>query len=495
MRRWLRFLIPVLPAAIITAAFAQPAPTASSAAPAASMSASASAPAAEPAPPPPAPAQHAPEEPAFPVEEMRLSNGLRVILAPDDTLPDVTVYVRYGVGSRDEPEGLRGLAHLVEHLMFQMTRHIPRGELLRNLSRGGATHVNGTTHEDATTYYETMPPERLELALWLESDRMGYFAEIIDEAALQQERRVVLTEHRTRHVDLALGMLPFFTLDATFPSWHPYHEVPDDEPEGLEKITLADVRAFSTTWYGPSNATLILAGKFEKENAEALVKRYFETLPGRPPPARPTLPSIERKGPTRVQVEANVLLDQLNLTWVTPAFGAPGDAALDFVAALLARGETSRLEKRLVASGIAKRVEASQQSMALASVFEIEVLLSSGRTAEEARDAVDRELAELADSGPTKAELAQVRSYWRNRDLFFLETSFGRARHVASFAALGALPAPFDWLDRRQKSLTARDVTGVVATYLSPKARAAEIASRPARKRPIAGVVTRRQEP
>jgi zinc protease len=489
MRRWLRLATPLLPVALITAAFAQPAP------PAATATAAASASGAETAPAPSVTAQHAAMPPAFPVEEVRLRNGLRVIFAPDDALPDVTVYLRYDVGSRDEPDGLRGIAHLVEHLMFQESTHVPRGEFLHMLSRGGVTDVNGMTTYDATIYYETVPPERLELALWLESDRMGYFAEAVDEAALKQERNVVLTERRTRYVDPPLGMAPLFVSEATFPSWHPYHGAPAGNEDDIGNITLADVRAFFATWYGPGNATLVLAGRFEKDAAAALVQRYFATLPARPPPARPALPPLTRKGPTRVEVGANVLAERLDLTWVTPAGGSPADAALDFAAALLTRGETSRLQQRLVASGIAAGVDAEQWSRKLASVFQIRVLLSSGRTAEEARDAVDQELAQLAASGPTKAELAGVRSYWTNSDLFFLETSLGRAVHVGITAALGALPEPFDWLDRRKTRLTAADVREAVTKHLSPQARAAEVLSRRKRREPVSGVVTRRQEP
>lgn len=437
----------------------------------------------------------APAEPTFPVEEYRLSSGLRVILAPDASLPSVTVMVRYDVGSKDDPEGLGGVAHLVEHLMFERSRHVPNGALLRLLSEAGATDLNGTTTLDSTVYYETLPPERLPLALWLESDRMGFFVPALDEAVLEQERGVVINELRTRVLDVPGGIAPVAVYDATFPSWHPYHTTPGGNEEELRRIRLADVKAFAGTWYGPANATLILAGKLDVDRTKALVDRYFATLTGRPPPPRPALPALSIQGETRVEIAADIATDDVRLTWVTPAAGAPGDAALDRVASLLAGDEASRLEKRLVGSGLARAVSAGQLSRRLASVFQIQASAAVGRRAEEIIEVVDRELRDLAEKGPTDLEMKRVQSAWATSDMFDLETSMGRAERLMIAAGRGPLSSPFDWTDRAARALGAADVRAAVASHLSPEGRAGVIITRYRKKAPLSGVVVRRDEP
>lgn len=433
--------------------------------------------------------------PAFPVEEARLDNGLHVILAPDTSLPEVAVLVKYHVGSSDEPEGLHGIAHLVEHLTFERSEHVPHGALLRILANAGASSLNGQTSFDDTLYHEVLPPERLELALWAESDRMGYFLGAVDEDALAQEKNVVASELRMRVQDRPGGLLSLATLDAAFPSWHPYHEDAEHWQEDTSSITLSDVRAFFSTWYGPENATLILAGHFDRDRARKLVDRYFGTLPGRPAPRRPALPKLERKAPTRIEIAASVTNENLELSWVTPAYGLPGDTELDWVAAILAKGEQSRLVARLVNEGLALSVAARQSSRQLASVFLIRVLVQKGHTAEEVIQAVDHELSSLATLGPSPRDMERAAAYWERADMFMLESALGRAATLEIATDRTTPLLPFDWRAHLGSSPSAAAIRAAAEKYLSPGARAGEAIVRPVKGAPLAGTIVKRVEP
>lgn len=432
---------------------------------------------------------------AFPVEESKLANGLRVILAPDDALPDVTVMVRYGVGSRDEPAGLRGIAHLTEHLLFEGSRHVAAGDHTRMLHLAGGTDINAETGFDTTTYHATVPPERLELALWLESDRLGYFLDAVGDATVEQERRVVLAEYAERYTDPALGKLALFIPELVFPEWHPYHGGPGGIPADIEGIGLADVKAFFTTWYAPENATLILVGRFDRAKAKALVERYFGTIPARPTPKRPVLPPLDPRAAVRVEVAAGVVQEHVAMAWATPAAGSKESAALAWASSLLAGTEHTRLSRRLVRSGLARQVEAEQSALAAKGYFVIEALVSKGQSADAVRAAIDEELTRLGEEGPTKGELAGLRPQAARSAVFGLETSGGRARLIAHDASLGALPQPFDWVQRSVLSITAEEVRAAVASHLQPALRAALIVSRPRRGSPPSGEIVRKEAP
>jgi len=492
MNRLGRILAALSPMLLLSAALAQPAPPP----PAASESPAAPSPAASESPAAPSPAaSRAPSVPAFPVEEMRLSNGLQVLLAPDSSLPNVAVVVKYHVGTSDEPDGLHGIAHLVEHLTFERSSHLAPGAHLRVLANAGAAELNGQTGSDSTYYHEVMPPERLELALWLESDRMGYFLGAVDEEALEQERNVVLTELRMRVNDQPGGLLSMATLDAALPSWHPYHAEAEAWEGDTRKITLQDIRAFFATWYGPENATLLLCGHFDLPRTRRLVEKYFGTLPGRPPPKRPALPKIERRGPTRLELGASVREEEVELSWVTPAYGLPGDTELDWLAAILARGAQSRLEKSLVNDGLALSVHARQSSRRLTSLFVIRALAAKGHTAEELIRAIDEQISSLSTLGPSEREMERAASYWELSDLFSLEDALGRASVLMSAAGRPGPLFPLDWREHRGSSPSASDLRAVVSKYLSPEARAAEVILRPKKGAPLAGTIVKREEP
>jgi predicted Zn-dependent peptidase len=407
------------------------------------------------------------------LDEYALSNGLHVVLAPDDALDDVSVVLRYDVGSADDPAGKDGLAHIVEHLMFDGSKHVPAGEHARWLAHAGGTELNATTSLDRTEYYVTIPPEQLGLALWLESDRMGYLSERVDEATLARERDLVTYEASDRVFDRALGTLGAMALAEVFPAWHPYHRDPD--PRWIPSITLADVRAFLRTWYGPANATLIVAGRFDPAEALGLAKRYFGGLRGAIPPVRPTLPGPWDTHDVLVQMHANVRQARVVFLWPTPAFGEAGDAELDVAAAMLA-GPGGRLQTDLVDYGSATAVLARQHSNRRASVFVISAVLPPEQSPTEVADTVDRIGHDLARAfRPNECEKA--RTLLDESRLLALETSMGRARRLSAArraASVASTASP--WELGRYGRISCEDVRRTVATALVPNRRTVVLA-------------------
>ena len=217
---------------------------------------------------------------ALATSSTRLDNGLEVILHEDHRTPIVAVEIWYHVGSKDEPAGRQGFAHLFEHLMFQGSKHVPEDTYFRYLERTGASNVNGTTNQDRTNYFETVPKNRLELALWLESDRMGFLLEHVDEQTFAGQREVVKNERRQNYENAPYGMVPRFVAEALYAAAHPYHHLTIGSLENLDRATLEDVRRFFRTWYLPSNATLVVAGDIDPQATRAVVDKYFGPILG-----------------------------------------------------------------------------------------------------------------------------------------------------------------------------------------------------------------------
>jgi predicted Zn-dependent peptidase len=371
------------------------------------------------------------------VSQSRLENGLELVLHEDHRTPIVAVDVWYHVGSKDEPAGREGFAHLFEHLMFQGSKHVPEDTYFRYLERAGASNVNGTTNEDRTNYFETVPKNRLELALWLESDRMGFLLEHVDEQTFASQRNVVKNERRQNYENAPYGLVGQFLDEALFPLGHPYHHPTIGNPADLDAASLEDVREFFRTWYAPNNATLVIAGDIDPAATRALVDKYFGPISRGEAPARPALqaPPVQLAGERRLEIEAGVELARVVVAWPTPRFFAPGDAELDLLARLFTSGKTSRLYKRLVYDEqIAQDVSANQASGELGSKFEIAVTGKPGRTPEELLAAVDAELAKIQDTGPSDAELSRARAAFLAQQAFGLERVGSRADVVSTYA-------------------------------------------------------------
>jgi zinc protease len=425
-----------------------------------------------------------PEKPAparthldIPFEKLKLTNGLTVILHQDRSLPLVAVNLWYHVGPANEPRGRSGFAHLFEHLMFEGSRHVGR-EFDRLLESVGATNVNGTTSWDRTNYFETVPREQLEMVLWIESDRMGYMLDGLDQQRLDVQRDVVKNERRQTYENAPYGASSLTLLDTLFPAGTPYHGAIIGSMADLSAATLADVNEFFRTYYAPSNATLALAGDFELEQAKAWVKKYFETLPDR---ARPDASHAPIAVPARAErrvVKEPVELSRVAFGYLTPPAYAADDPVLEVAMAILAGGKATRLYRALVMEGkLASEVDAALDSNQLASSAVVSAMVSSGKKPEEVERAMDAVLEGLAKHGPTPQELERAKRRILLNVLGNLELlngpggESGRAGILQRFEHYLGNPGYLPQWVAAVERVSAEDVERAVSAHLSPAHR------------------------
>ncbi len=286
----------------------------------------------------------------FPIARHTLANGLRIVLAPDPTLPVVSVNLWYGVGSRNEPQGLTGFAHLFEHMMFQGSENVPKNGHFEMIERAGGS-LNATTWFDRTNYFETVPSHHLELALWLEADRLGGLLPAMTQEKLDNQKGVVKNEKRERYDNQPYGDWDERILQLVFPSDHPYHHTVIGSMEDIEAATLEDVSTFFTTFYRPNNAVLTLVGDFAEPNALELIEKHFGPLPaGEVAPSLPGLPDLPPRIGSQVQetITSDVPLSRVYIGVRVPVYGEDGHEDARMAAAVLGAGRASRLFERLV---------------------------------------------------------------------------------------------------------------------------------------------------
>lgn len=354
-------------------------------------------------------------------QKLTLPNGLEVILHQDHSLPRVAINIWYRVGPVNQPKGRSGFAHLFEHLMFEGSKHAGR-EFDHLLEAAGATNVNGTTSWDRTNFFETLPSEYLELGLWLESDRMGFLLDVINQERLDVQREVVLNERRQSYENAPYGASYLALVNAIYPEGHPFHDAAIGSVADIQAATLADVEDFFRRFYSPSNATLTLAGDFDVDRATALIKRYFGTLPSQPALPRPAPPcSLVRTPNCRVDfpvrlpkaqtltVKDAVSLPEIAVAWATPAAFSDDDLALDLASVILADGKTSRLYKALVIDQrLASSVSAWVDSTSTDSMFQVSAMGTFAGDHQKLEQSLLSELEKLRRDGPTELEVARA---------------------------------------------------------------------------------------
>jgi zinc protease len=361
----------------------------------------------------------------IPFAKQTLANGLDVLVHEDHGLPIVAVNVWYHVGSKNEVPGRTGFAHLFEHLMFEGSQHYDKG-YFHPLQEAGAS-LNGSTNADRTNYWEVVPTNALELALWMESDRMGYLLPALTDAKFENQRDVVLNERRQNYENRPYGLAGMAIVSSLYPGNHPYHWLTIGAAADIHAARLEDVRAFFQAYYHPGNASLALAGDVDVSTALALAEIYFAEIPGAPSPgpvevACPAPPTRE----IRLVLEDRVELPRLYTAWHSPALFSAGDAELDLLADLLANGKTSRLYRALVyEQRIATEVAASQNSRELGSFFQVVATAAPGRTLTEVDRAITREIAAFVEKGPTEAELERCLAQAEAHFIFRLQTVGG----------------------------------------------------------------------
>ena len=407
-------------------------------------------------------------------EQRVLPNGLPVLVHEDHTCPIVAVNVWYHVGSKNERPGRTGFAHLFEHLMFEGSAHHDHG-YFQPLQAAGAL-LNGSTNADRTNYWEVVPTGAVELALWMESDRMGYLLPALTAAKFENQREVVLNERRQNYENRPYGLAAMATVSALFAPDHPYHWLTIGAADDLRAATLEEVRAFFATYYHPANASLAIAGALDTARAFELAAQYFGDLPAGPVVAPVHAEGVGVRIPRQV-LEDRVELPRLYLAWHAPALFASGDAELDLVADLLGSGKTSRLYRRLVyEKRLATEVAAFQQSRELGSFFQVIATAAPGHTLAELESAITEEVVGLAASGPTAEEIERVRVQAEAQFVYRVQTVGGFGGKSDQLNAYNMFLGQPDYFSRdleRYVSATPAMLAATAARWLVNAPRAA----------------------
>ncbi len=368
----------------------------------------------------------------IPFEEYDLDNGLHVILSHDDSVPFVWVNVWYGVGSKDEKEGLTGFAHLFEHMMFQGSEHA-NGDYFGPLQAVGA-RINGTTNTDRTNYFEGVPAEHLPLALFMESDRMGWLLPALTPERLQNQQEVVRNERRQNYDNRPYGKAYLWLHEALYPVGHPYRVPTIGKHEDIENAKMEDVQGFFKTWYVPNNASLAIVGDFDTAVAKELVQKYFGEIPAGPEPTPVTEAPATLAAPVALHYASKVPHHKVWIAYHSPKLYAPGDAELDIVSGLLADGNDSALYQRLVKqTGVARDVVAYQSSSYLASSYVITATAAEGHTTDEVVAEIDAVLAEFLAAPPSEEAVQDAKTSWEVRAYGSLQTIANKANQLNSY--------------------------------------------------------------
>jgi zinc protease len=359
----------------------------------------------------------------IPFSKRTLDNGLDVIVHEHRQLPMVAVNVWYHVGSKNERPGRTGFAHLFEHLMFEGSEHYDKG-FFQPLQQAGGL-LNGSTNPDRTNYWAVVPTGALDLALWMESDRMGYLLPALTREKFENQRDVVLNERRQNYENRPYGLAGMAISEALFPPEHPYHWLTIGSADDIRAMQLDEVRDFFTSYYHPTNASLALAGDIDADEGFRLAESYFGGLaPGKRP--SPVQADVHLEVEKRLLLEDRVELARIYLAWHSPAMFSSGDAELDLTADLIAHGKTSRLYRTLVyEKQIAADVVAYQHSREISGVFQIAATAVPGVPLSDLyREIVDA-VADVAHHGPTTAELERARAQTDAQFVYRIQTIGG----------------------------------------------------------------------
>ena len=419
--------------------------------------------------------------PKLPFEKYELPNGLDVILHEDHSTPIVGVNVWYHVGSKNERPGRTGFAHLFEHMMFQGSKHFDN-DYFGPLQKAGA-RLNGSTNPDRTNYWETVPSNYLELALWMESDRMGSLLPAMTQAKLDNQRDVVKNERRQSYENRPYGLTYEVILAAVYPADHPYSWPTIGSMADITAASREDVADFFRRYYHPANASLCIAGDFDPKVAKRLVEKYFGPIPAGPKVEKIKAWVPEIKEDARVTMTDRVGLARSYLNWQSVPLFAPDDAELDVLADVLAGGKTSRLYRLLVREKqIAQDVQASQNSGELAGGFSIVLTARPGHTLEELETAALAEVARLDAEPPTAEEVARAVARYESHLIRSLESVSefgGRADRLNMYNIYAGDPGYLSKDFDRYLKVDPAGVLRVAKKYLAAKKMVLEVTAGP----------------
>jgi predicted Zn-dependent peptidase len=408
--------------------------------------------------------------PSVPIDRRSLPNGLRVVLSRDPRAPVVAVNLWYAVGSKNEKTGKTGFAHLFEHMMFQGSAHVEKGQHFSLVQGAGGT-LNATTSLDRTNYFETLPSHQLELALWLEADRMANLVPAITEEKLDNQREVVKNERRWSVDNQPYGTWDEKLQELAYPESHPYHHSVIGSMEDLEAASLHDVTDFFETFYRPNNAVLTLVGDFEPDKAMAMIERHFGPIPANP--SLPSQPNVELDPlpigrEVREVVPDKVPLPRVYLAYRIPVFGSEGFDALEVGADLLGRGRASRLYASLVrGERLAQDVEVYPLALlGGAAIFGIWATARPEIAVDRLEAAIHREIGRLVKDGARDDELDRVRNLHDSSIASSLEQVSERADRLSMYTTLFDEPERINAEMSRYDAVTAAQARDALATYL-----------------------------
>lgn len=430
--------------------------------------------------------QSAPKPISVAYNMFTLPNGLTVILHEDHSVPVASINVWYKVGSANEKPGRTGFAHLFEHLMFEGSGHVKEGDFDNLLEAAGGSN-NASTSNDVTDYYIDVPSNAIDLALFLESDRLGYLLDVVTPAMVDGQRDIVKNERRQSYENAPYGMAEVRIPEIIYPKNHPYHWPVVGYMEDLTAASAEDVKEFFRKFYTPSNAVVAIAGDFNSAELRKRMEYWFADVKPGPAAAPIEVPPVEITTVIKESMTDQVQLPRLYLTWITPRAFAPGDAELDVTASLLAGGKTSRLYKRLVYDlQVAQNVSAAQETGQLGSQFRITVTPKPSQdppqvALDKMKAIIDEELQKLRDTAPTDREMQRVMNGLEAGFYSQMERVGGQARSLNSYFAQTGNPDYFNEDLARYRALAPNDIQAAVRRWL-PSDKRLEFSVLPAAK-------------
>ncbi|MEQ9008394.1 MAG: insulinase family protein, partial [Ekhidna sp.] len=410
------------------------------------------------------------EELSLDYEKITLDNGLDVVLHQDDSDPIVAVAILVHAGSNRERPGRTGFAHFFEHMLFQRSENVPNGGFFKNINEWGGT-FNGGTWTDGTVYYEVVPKDALEKVLWMESDRMGYFINAVTLASLEGEKPVVQNEKRQRVDNQPYGHTQSVILKALYPEGHPYNWTVIGELEDLQNATLEDVKEFYEQWYGPNNATLVIAGDIDKAEIKEMVSKYFGEIPSRgiDTPMDPQPVSLEETK-TYYYEDNFAQLPELRMTYPTVEQYHEDQWALDALGQILSDGKRAPLYKSIVEeSKVAPGVSSYNSSNELAGTFTIRVRANAGTDLDSVRAVINQTLVDFDQKGFDIKDLERIKAGLETNFYNGISSVLGKAFQLASYNEYAGSPDFVEQDIANIKAVTQDDVMRVFRTYILNK--------------------------
>jgi len=399
-------------------------------------------------------------------EMYKLDNGLTVILHHDSSAPIVTVNIWYHTGSKDEKPGRTGFAHLFEHMLFQGSLNVGDDKHFI-LIQGVGGNLNGSTNSDRTNYFETTPSNYLEMLLWLESDRMGWLLPAMTDKKLKIQKDVVKNERRQSYENRPYGLAWQNIYFKLYPDDHPYHWPTIGSMEDLSAASLEDIKSFFRSYYGPNNASLVIAGDFDSEQAKVWVKKYFGEIPSGPEVVHPIphIPVLTEE--VRFMMEDKVQLPRIYLVWHSVSRYAEDEAALDVLGEVLSSGKNSRFYRTMIYDNpIAQDAAAFQFSREIAGTFEMEITATPESNLTEIEKTVWEEVEKIQNELPTEREMRRAINGVEANFVFGIQSISRKADRLNSYYTWTGIPDGFEKDLSRYSRVTAEDVQRVAKKYL-----------------------------